>query len=433
MERITYRITLDTQRNGIQRTLQGFETADNVSRRIEINLVAGGDTYELPVIGIIPMMYITNPKGNVLSINECTIREHTIIYDALPMTEEGIFEMQLKLIGIGTEGPRNVIASPKFAVEVMQSNTDDESIEQTASFTALENAVALAQAAYDNRLLKVELAEDCTFKAYFADGSIYESDAVKNSLADGNITLAESWAKGGTGTREGEDTNNSKYYSEAARSTCENTNKIVEEAATLLYEAKQHSLYTAFQFNFDTGELVYISTVYEFGINQETGRLEVLEGTIYNPDEVIAYSVEQFIESKSEAINEKVDEAINIAKGRNKAHIFGTTEEMNAWLSDESNKGILTVGDNLYIDELDVPDWWVSEVLEVADTDTGFYYKVAQLETQKVDLTEITESISELENSTTKSTTVKKIELVTELPDAGEEGTVYFTYEVMEE
>ena len=33
---------------------------------------------------------------------------------------------------------------------------------------------------------------------------------------EANTTLSESWAIGGTGTRDGEDTNNSKYYSELA-------------------------------------------------------------------------------------------------------------------------------------------------------------------------------------------------------------------------
>ena len=37
MEKIIYRLTLDTHKNGIQKTLQGFETADKIARRIAIN------------------------------------------------------------------------------------------------------------------------------------------------------------------------------------------------------------------------------------------------------------------------------------------------------------------------------------------------------------------------------------------------------------
>lgn len=93
-------------------------------------------------------------------------------------------------------------------------------------------------------------------------------------------------------------------------------------------------------------------------------------------------------------VQEAIDTTTSIVKGKNRARVFSTTEDMNTWLSDEANKGIALVGDNLYIVALDVPDWWISEVLEEADAETGFYYKIAQLETQKVDLTSIQEQIA---------------------------------------
>lgn len=99
-------------------------------------------------------------------------------------------------------------------------------------------------------------------------------------------------------------------------------------------------------------------------------------------------------------VQEAIDETSAIAKGKNRARVFNTTEDMNTWLSDEVNKGTANVGDNLYIVALDVPDWWISEVLEEADADTGFFYKIAQLETQKVDLTTIE---SELNNKVSKT------------------------------
>lgn len=92
-------------------------------------------------------------------------------------------------------------------------------------------------------------------------------------------------------------------------------------------------------------------------------------------------------------VDEKAEEALAIAKGKNRAHIFLTTEAMQAALSDEVNKDSYSVGDNLYIVDTEVPDWWIVEVLDQPDPDTGYYYKVAQLETQKVDLTDIIESI----------------------------------------
>lgn len=94
---------------------------------------------------------------------------------------------------------------------------------------------------------------------------------------------------------------------------------------------------------------------------------------------------------------DKADEALAIAKGRNQAHVFATTEAMQTALADEVNKGVWQVGDNLYIEDLDVPDWWIAAVLEEADADTGYFYRIAQLETQKVDLTEVNDAIAAVE------------------------------------
>ena len=182
MERITYRITLDAHKNGIQRTLQGFETADNMARRIAVNLTAGGDTYELPYDNTVALIYITTPNAKEPSINECVIKDDTIVYDMLPVVEEGITEMQIKLIKTSIDGAKSVIAAPKFAIEVTKSNTDDESVEQTTTFTALENAVARANAVYDARLVRIEIDEEYTFRAYYADGAVYENDVAGEQI-----------------------------------------------------------------------------------------------------------------------------------------------------------------------------------------------------------------------------------------------------------
>lgn len=97
--------------------------------------------------------------------------------------------------------------------------------------------------------------------------------------------------------------------------------------------------------------------------------------------------------------NTKLGEtALSIAKGINSAKVFDTTADMEAWLSDEANKGKCDVGNNLYIVDIDVPDWWIAEVLETPDSETGYYYKIAQLEVQKVDLTTINEDIDTLQS-----------------------------------
>ena len=308
MERITYRITLDTHRNGIQRTLQGFETADKMSRRIAINLVSSGDTYDLPLVGVVAVMYVTTPKATEPSINACTIEDNTIIYDVLPIVEEGITEMQLKLIGGGLEGTKAVLVSPRFAVEVTDSGTNDDSAEQSTTFTALEDAIAKAQGVYNSRMQRVEIDSDCTFKIYYADGSVYENDVLRQLLYDGNVLLSESWAKGGTGVRAGEDTNNSKYYSDVAKSASADANIVSEEARDLLDEAKLHTAYTIFSVDFKTGELTYLTSNYSFDINQETGDLEAMSGSNYNPEGLVGEMVSEYVDTKSKEVDEKLTE-----------------------------------------------------------------------------------------------------------------------------
>lgn len=272
MERITYRITLDTHKSGIQRTLQGFETADNMSRRIAVNLVASGDTYEIPLDHVVAMVYVTTPNAEEPSINECTIEDNTIIYDVLPIVEEGITEMQIKLIETRPNGAKKVLASPKFVVEVTESGLSDDDAEQTPTFSALEKAVAQANAVYDARLIRIEITEDCRFKAYYADGTVYENDYLYVALYNGNALLSESFAHGGTGIREGEDTDNSKYYKDVAKSTLAEANDVNNKSTAIMNEMLKHSIYTTFAVNYETGLLIYESQNYEFSIN-ENGEL----------------------------------------------------------------------------------------------------------------------------------------------------------------
>jgi len=105
------------------------------------------------------------------------------------------------------------------------------------------------------------------------------------------------------------------------------------------------------------------------------------------------------LQNAIEVAQSTADTATAIAKGRNQAHVFSTTADMAVWLSDAKNKGLWQRGDNIYIVELDVPDWWIAEVLNEADAQTGYYYKLGQLETQKIDLVNLEEDIANIQNT----------------------------------
>ena len=71
MELIRYQKTLDVHKNGTQFLLQGFETADKLSRVIEISLMASGDAIDFPLEGLIAMMHVTSPGATEPSIYPC--------------------------------------------------------------------------------------------------------------------------------------------------------------------------------------------------------------------------------------------------------------------------------------------------------------------------------------------------------------------------
>lgn len=91
------------------------------------------------------------------------------------------------------------------------------------------------------------------------------------------------------------------------------------------------------------------------------------------------------VNTSNEALNNS-NTALSIAKGANQAQSFDTLDDLHVWLSDENNAGVCGVGDNLYIADSNASDYWVSEVLTEPDPDTGFYYKIEELETQSINL-----------------------------------------------
>lgn len=346
MEQITYRKTLDVHKNGIQFLLQGFETADRLSRVVEISLMASGDAIDFPLERITAMMYVTTPNAKEPSVNACTIKDNKVVYEVLPIVEEGITTMQLKLIETSVDGAKSVLASPKFNVEVTKSNLDDESAEQITTFTALEDAVAKAKTVYDERFLRMELTNDCVFKAYYADGSVYSTDILKKLFYNGNVLLSESYAHGNTGTRIDEDTDNSMYYSNVSKSEVLKAKSIMETSEEVLEEVKLHGMYTAFSVDFETGEVEYVSPSFKFNVNLETGELDA-EGQSYTFEEEIHRLVADWLASNGVVLSE-LEEISKDHSGRIE------TLETSAQRHDADIKGLQfsTIADEIALEEL---------------------------------------------------------------------------------
>lgn len=110
---------------------------------------------------------------------------------------------------------------------------------------------------------------------YLADIRIAMSNAqAAASSADANKTLSESWAIGGTQTRQNEDTNNSKFFSEqsqAYRNACEDFRN---QAQDLVDTATARLTGLTMQVNFTDGCLYYdVATGLILSIDDTTGNL----------------------------------------------------------------------------------------------------------------------------------------------------------------
>lgn len=219
LQKLTYRFTLDAFRNGIQRILQGWVTGEHLSRKLEISLVSGHDTYELPLEGVTASMYVTTPTTHTLSINACEIdyENNKIIYDVLDfdISEAGLVNLQLKVFD-----NERIIISPSFQLEVWESTISDSQAEELETYTALTAALAQAEAYAEKAIVQAYIDEDYTFVIEFADGTEYTSSALKDCFEDceAERLKAEGWA---VGKQDGVDVtsgspyyqNNAKYYS----------------------------------------------------------------------------------------------------------------------------------------------------------------------------------------------------------------------------
>lgn len=106
--------------------------------------------------------------------------------------------------------------------------------------------------------------------------------AISASSAADSATESESWAHGGTGTRPGEDTDNSEYYSQQSKNSSDAASKTLESVIQAGNNAvdKINNAFDViaptFQINFITGNLLYDADSFGFVflINNTNGNLE---------------------------------------------------------------------------------------------------------------------------------------------------------------
>ena len=139
-----------------------------------------------------------------------------------------------------------------------------------------DNLAATTQANTD---MVVKISNDITNKylpQIIENANLASSSA---TIAVNSAALSKSYAVGGTGTRTGEDTDNSKYYSEqsqasskTAQSYAEQAEAAGDEAVNKINEALSTNI-PQFSIDFTTGHLKYQGGRFNFAVQNTTGHL----------------------------------------------------------------------------------------------------------------------------------------------------------------
>lgn len=80
------------------------------------------------------------------------------------------------------------------------------------------------------------------------------------------------------------------------------------------------------------------------------------------------------------------EEAKSIAQGRSSAYVFSDFFSMRSKIA-FADSTQYNIGDNIYIEDINTTDYWISNILDNNDGEFG-YYEISPLETEKVDLSD---------------------------------------------
>ena len=87
-------------------------------------------------------------------------------------------------------------------------------------------------------------------------------------------------------------------------------------------------------------------------------------------------------QSASEKNSQDIETLRAMLQGKNVAKVFPDMASAVLWLSNVDNRRVLLPGSNIWIEDENEDDYWVSEVLDEPDPETSFYYKIRSLKTE---------------------------------------------------
>ena len=177
MNQLTYLLTLDAKRSGVQATVHAY-SGDAESRVICATLTSGGKHFEITPDCTV-LAKVLKPSGEV-EFAYCTVHDNKIYHSmaSSELAEAGTTMMQFVVYGgdnvtvtiehgeYSIHGNAEVLACPEIAVEVAHAIASDALAEASDHFTALTAALIAAQQYKNETITSAEISNGHLIIAY---------------------------------------------------------------------------------------------------------------------------------------------------------------------------------------------------------------------------------------------------------------------------
>lgn len=263
---------------------------DKNSRQISVSLTQYGEPFAV-TSDLNAKVKMRKPDGKGI-FNDCDVKDGKII---IILTGQMLLSAGAAPVDVVLISNDEILSTMTFTLNIVKSALPNGEIESSNEFSALIEALKKCEN-WDDYFKgeSEELKEECAKKLEAILQNDYipaleqyisncknsaEASARSASEADNYALESESYAHGGTGIRTGENTDNSKYYSEqsaaasaTAKSYAEQAEAAGDEAVKKINDAITTNL-PIFQVDFSNGHLQYEGGRFDFYVADATGHL----------------------------------------------------------------------------------------------------------------------------------------------------------------
>ena len=177
---------------------------------VAVALTANGQAYTVPS-GAAVNVRMKKPDGTYVYNPALGISENAqTAYIAVTLQMAATCGNAAPIIEIVVDG--NVAATGTFTMIIDENPVPESAIESMDEFLTIQQILVQVQAA-----AKIVSDNEAAIQAVADNVDAIQQAPTAAANAAASATLAESWAVGGTGTREGENTNNAQYWCNQAQ------------------------------------------------------------------------------------------------------------------------------------------------------------------------------------------------------------------------